>query len=177
MTVPPTKGNRSRYIPFCYQQEGALVAELFSLYYMMVKYKRGYKPNDYLFQRDMVYYKKTANGYIEGAERPWDAGPLSRKSVAVMLKCVAEGAGIDRHVTPHSFRHFYATYLAVNGVDPMKIQQRLGHASLDRTMIYVHYADIVKKDSAKDNPLGGSKADFRGSVKAWSEIKNLKGKK
>jgi hypothetical protein len=63
------------------------------------------------------------------------------------------------------FRHFYATYLAVSGMDIHKIQQRLGHASLDRTERYIHYADLVKADSSRNNPMSGSKSQFTGPVR------------
>lgn len=174
MTVPPTKGNRSRMLPFGYLKEGNIVAEYFSYYYALVKFKMGWLPDDYLFQRDMLYWRKVDGGWVEGAARPYGPGPLSRRSVLDIVKKLAREAGVERRVSPHSFRHFYATYLAVTGTDPIKIQQRLGHSSLERTMIYVHYADIVKSDSAKNNPLSKTGAGWKGAVVALEMAKRFR---
>ncbi len=175
MTVPATKGNRSRMLPFCFMKEGSIVAEYFSFYYAMVRYKKGWMPDDYLFQRDMFYWRKVEGGWVEGAARNYLPGPLSRRTVLDIVKRLAREAGVERKVSPHSFRHFYATYLAVTGTDPIKIQQRLGHSSLDRTMIYVHYADIVKSDSAKNNPLSKIGAGWKGAVETLKMAKRFKG--
>lgn len=170
MNVPATKSRRSRIVPFCFQQEGSIVAELFSYYWLQVKFKKGWAGNDYLFQRESVYWKKVPGGWKEGAAKPWEGGKLHRNAINDMLGRLKRITGIERKVTAHSFRHFYATYLAVRGMDPIKIQQRLGHASLDRTMIYVHYADIIKGDSAKDNPLSKVKAGWTGALKAVKSL-------
>lgn len=170
MMVQPSKGNKSRYIPFCTMEEGSLVAEYFNYYYATVKFKRGWGPDDYLFQREPLRWTRDGDGWKQGGAQWFDPGPLSAKGVWSMVKQLAARAGIERRVTPHSFRHFYATYLAVKKVDPIKIMQRLGHAKLDRTMLYIHYADIVKADSAKDNPLTGVKAGWKGGVKVMKAV-------
>ena len=57
-----------------------------------------------------------------------------------MLKKYTKGAGIERNVTPHMFRHSFATYLIEEEVDISCVQQILGHSSINTTQIYIHVA-------------------------------------
>jgi len=166
MTVPATKGNKTRYVPFCYLEEKAIVAEAFTAYYMDARFRRGLTSDDHLFQRTTIYYRKAPQGgYYEGASRNIDPGPMSHKSVWLMLKRIAEQAKVERAANPHSFRHFYGTYLALSGVPVTTIQMRMGHSSLERTQIYLHTADMIKGDSAKDSPLSKTKVKTSYGVK------------
>jgi len=54
-------------------------------------------------------------------------------------------AGLDTTLTTHSLRHSYATHLLENGEDIQTVQQRLGHKSVQTTMIYLHIAKIEKR--------------------------------
>lgn len=63
---------------------------------------------------------------------------LSRNMVFLILKDLVEKAGLHKKVSPHTFRHSFATHLLENGADLRAIQQMLGHESITTTEIYMH---------------------------------------
>ena len=63
---------------------------------------------------------------------------LSRAMIFTIIKDLAEKAGIRKNVSPHTFRHSFATHLLENGADLRAIQQMLGHESITTTEIYTH---------------------------------------
>lgn len=65
-------------------------------------------------------------------------GKLSRAMIFTVVKRLAVEAGIEKNVSPHTFRHSFATHLLQNGADLRAIQQMLGHESITTTEIYVH---------------------------------------
>lgn len=71
---------------------------------------------------------------------------LSEQSVRFMINNYVEQLGIDMHITPHMFRHSFATYLLEEDVDIRYIQQLLGHSSIVTTQIYTHVASKKQKD-------------------------------
>lgn len=82
---------------------------------------------------------------------PWRNGPdsfflnrrrqrLSDQSVRLIIRRYAALAGSSRHITPHMFRHSFATLLLEEDVDIRYIQQLLGHSSITTTQIYTHVA-------------------------------------
>lgn len=64
--------------------------------------------------------------------------PLSRVSVFKMIKKQALLAGVDKEISPHSFRHSFATHLIAGGADLRIVQEMLGHESILTTEIYTH---------------------------------------
>ena len=64
----------------------------------------------------------------------------TEQSIRLMLKKYTSQAGIERNITPHMFRHSFATYMIEEGVDISCVQQILGHASIKTTQIYIHVA-------------------------------------
>ncbi|MEZ4857638.1 MAG: site-specific tyrosine recombinase XerD [Flavobacteriaceae bacterium] len=64
--------------------------------------------------------------------------PLTRAMVFTIIKDLTEKAGIHKTVSPHTFRHSFATHLLKNGADLRAIQQMLGHVSITTTEIYTH---------------------------------------
>lgn len=71
---------------------------------------------------------------------------LSEQSVREMINKYATIAGINLHITPHMFRHSFATYLLEEDVDIRYIQQMLGHSSIQTTEIYTHVSMKKQKD-------------------------------
>lgn len=72
--------------------------------------------------------------------------PLSDQSVRRMIRQYASLAAIDLHITPHMFRHTFATCLLEADVDIRYIQEMLGHSSINITEIYTHVALSKQRD-------------------------------
>ncbi len=71
---------------------------------------------------------------------------LSEQSVRVMINRYAAAVGCERHITPHMFRHSFATLLLEEDVDIRYIQKILGHSSITTTQIYTHVAMAKQKE-------------------------------
>ncbi len=64
--------------------------------------------------------------------------PMTSQSVRWMIRKYVNGAGLDKNITPHTFRHTFATLLLEENVDIRYIQSMLGHSSITTTQIYTH---------------------------------------
>ena len=64
--------------------------------------------------------------------------PISRVSIFNMVKTQAMAAGVNKEISPHTFRHSFATHLIENGADLRIVQEMLGHESILTTEIYTH---------------------------------------
>ena len=72
--------------------------------------------------------------------------PLSEQSVRLILKRIVEQNNLSRTITPHMFRHSFATMLLDSDVDIRYIQQILGHSSISITQIYTHVSHSKQKE-------------------------------
>ena len=80
---------------------------------------------------------------------------LSRVMVFNIVKDLASKAGLDKDVSPHTFRHSFATHLVEGGADLRAVQEMLGHASITTTEIYTHLdADYLRETIAMFHPRG-----------------------
>lgn len=74
----------------------------------------------------------------------------TEQSIRLMLKKYGGQAGIERNITPHMFRHSFATYLIEEGVDVSCVQRILGHSSIKTTQIYIHIASKKQAEILKE---------------------------
>lgn len=72
---------------------------------------------------------------------------LSRVMIFTIVKQLTEKAGIKKNVSPHTFRHSFATHLLKNGADLRSIQMMLGHESISTTEIYTHLDDSMLRET------------------------------
>ncbi len=73
--------------------------------------------------------------------------PISRVAVFNMVKKYAALAGVGKNISPHTFRHSFATHLVKNGADLRSVQQMLGHESITTTEIYTHLDTAYLRDN------------------------------
>lgn len=80
---------------------------------------------------------------------------LNRKSVWRLLKKYLSRTGIKKIVTPHTFRHSFATHLIENNADLRSVQELLGHIDISTTQIYTHLAKkTLREVHKKFHPRG-----------------------
>jgi len=110
------KGNKERLVPV-----GARALKHIRLYVDQVRVHINIKSG----ARDIVFLSKRG-------------GPMSRQSVFLLIKSLAIKAGVRKNISPHTFRHSFATHLVEAGADLRAVQEMLGHESITTTEIYTH---------------------------------------
>lgn len=73
--------------------------------------------------------------------------PISRVMVFIVIKNLAEKINLNKNISPHTFRHSFATHLIEGGADLRAVQQMLGHSSITTTEIYTHLDQQYLKES------------------------------
>jgi integrase/recombinase XerD len=75
---------------------------------------------------------------------------LTRVMIFTIIKRLCEKAGIKKKISPHTFRHSFATHLVEGGADLRAVQEMLGHASITTTEIYTHLDSNYLKQNILD---------------------------
>ena len=75
---------------------------------------------------------------------------LTRNMIFLIVKELAEAAGIQKNISPHTFRHSFATHLVDGGADLRAVQEMLGHSSIITTEIYTHLSKEYLKQTIID---------------------------
>ncbi|MDH6310074.1 integrase/recombinase XerD [Dysgonomonas sp. PFB1-18] len=107
------KGSKERMIQICQTETMSIIKRYYQLH------KNQIKQDSYFFINRLGL-------------------PLSTQSVRLMVKSYVSKAGLTKHITPHTFRHTFATLLLEEDVDIKYIQNMLGHSSIAITQIYTH---------------------------------------
>ncbi len=111
------KGNKERYIPI-----GQTAIHYLQLYLQHYRLQQEVKD-------------ETARGILFLNRR---GKPLSRVMIFIIIKDLVKKCGIQKNISPHSFRHSFATHLIEGGADLRSVQALLGHESILTTEIYTH---------------------------------------
>lgn len=110
------KGDKQRFVPI-----SEYTVKFISIYKDQVRSQQDIKPE----ATDTLFLNRRGNR-------------LTRAMIFTIVRNLTEAAGIKKKVSPHTFRHSFATHLLENGADLRAIQQMLGHESITTTEVYVH---------------------------------------
>jgi len=110
------KGSKERLVPI-----GAQAAKYLRIYLEEVRVHQRIKPG----AEDFVFLNR------RGA-------PLTRVMVFIIIKDLAAAIGLKKKISPHTFRHSFASHLVEGGADLRAVQEMLGHESITTTEIYTH---------------------------------------
>ena len=105
---------------------------------------------NYLYDRNHVPVKKGFEDFLFLSRR---GTALSRIMVFHIIKQQTEMAGIKKNVSPHTFRHSFATHLLEGGANLLAIQEMLGHEKITTTEIYTHIdRQFLRKEILEHHP-------------------------
>jgi integrase/recombinase XerD len=125
------KGNKERLVPI-----GSEAAKFLQIWLQEVRVHLKIKPG----QEDWVFLNNRGSS-------------LSRVMVFLIIKGLATKIGLKKTISPHTFRHSFATHLLEGGADLRAVQEMLGHESITTTEIYTHLdRDYLKSTILQYHP-------------------------
>ncbi|HJU46106.1 MAG TPA: site-specific tyrosine recombinase XerD [Chitinophagaceae bacterium] len=110
------KGDKERLVPI-----GSSAIKYINIYKDEIRAHSKIKPG----QEDILFLNRRGSR-------------LTRVMIFLMLKELVKNAGIKKNISPHTFRHSFATHLVEGGADLRAVQEMLGHESITTTEIYTH---------------------------------------
>jgi integrase/recombinase XerD len=110
------KGDKERLIPI-----GTEAIKHLQIYLQEIRFKMNEKKGN----EDIAFLNRRG-------------GKLSRTMVFYIIKELAQEANLKKNISPHTFRHSFATHLVEGGADLRAVQEMLGHESITTTEIYTH---------------------------------------
>ena len=110
------KGNKERLVPI-----GSEAIKFLKIFLKEIRIHIRVKPG----KEDYVFLNRRGS-------------PISRVMVFLIIKDLAKTAGIKKSISPHTFRHSFATHLIEGGADLRAVQEMMGHESITTTEIYTH---------------------------------------
>jgi integrase/recombinase XerD len=110
------KGNKERLVPI-----GSEATKYINVYKENIRAHVAVKPGN----EDILFLNRNGS-------------KLSRVMIFLIIKKLAKDAGITKNISPHTFRHSFATHLVEGGADLRAVQEMLGHESITTTEIYTH---------------------------------------
>jgi integrase/recombinase XerD len=126
------KGNKERFIPIHFSAQKYIILYMNEIRTQLT-IKKGFEDTLFLNRRGKS---------------------LSRQMIFMILKDLAIKIDLNKKISPHTFRHSFATHLLKNGADLRAIQQMLGHESITTTEVYVHLdTSYLKKIVEKYHPI------------------------
>lgn len=125
------KGNKERLVPI-----GKSAIKYITLYKNTIRSHQAVQPGN----KDILFLNKRGS-------------KLSRVMIFLIIKDLVKKAGIKKTVSPHTFRHSFATHLVEGGADLRAVQEMLGHESITTTEIYTHLdREFLKKTLENFHP-------------------------
>ena len=121
------KGNKMRLVPI-----GRDAIKYTNIYLESIRNHLDIKPD----AQDVVFLNRRGR-------------PLTRVMIFLIIKDLAARAGIHKNISPHTFRHSFATHLIEGGADLRAVQEMLGHESITTTEIYTHLDRAYLQETLK----------------------------
>ena len=115
--------------------------------------------NLYLTEREKLNIEKGHEDFLFLNRR---GRALTRAMVFAIIKNLATTVGLQKNISPHTFRHSFATHLIEGGADLRAIQEMLGHESIATTELYTHLdSSFLRQTIVEFHPRSGKRKERR----------------